>query len=222
VHYSGLKAVKISPFGLLLDYGARSQRNLSSATGGAMLDGDHALSDDWKLHYHGALANQQDFGNNPNDFDLWYYAVEPGISYDFIKGTLGYEVLQGDGANAFQTPLATLHGFNGLTDQFLTTPPDGLQDLYLELDVDVPLTGAFADIAVKGGYHEFWAEHGNTHYGSEWDLGAFKTFHLDNAQMVLGVQYADYDADGFSTDTRKLWVSLDFKLGAKPFRELTP
>jgi len=37
---------------------------------------------------------------------------------------------------------------------------------------------------------------------------------------VLGVQYADYDADKFSTDTRKLWVSLDFKLGPKPFREM--
>jgi len=222
VHYSGLDFVKISPFGLLLDYQSRSQRGLSSATGGALLKGDFALNDDWTLSYGGGFANQQDYENNPNDFDLWYYAVEPSIAWKFIKGTVGYEVLQGDGENAFQTPLATLHGFNGLTDQFLTTPPDGLQDLYFKLAVDLPLTGVLSDIALKGGYREFWAEHGNSHYGSEWDLGAFKTFHLDDSQMVLGVQYGDYDADNFSTDTKKLWVSLDFKLGPTPFRDMLP
>ena len=78
----------------------------------------------------------------------------------------------------------------------------------------------FSDIDLKGGYHEFWAEKGNSHYGREWDIGTFKTFHLDDAEMVLGVQYADYDADNFKTDTRKLWVSLDFILGPTPFREM--
>ncbi|MEM7023976.1 MAG: hypothetical protein AAF637_15495 [Pseudomonadota bacterium] len=220
VHYTGLDVLNITPFGLLLDYRARSQRSLSSATGGAYLQGDYALNEMWGLQYQGGFANQQNFANNPNDFDLWYYAVEPGVSYDFLKGAVGYEVLEGDGDNAFQTPLATLHKFNGLTDQFLTTPPDGLQDLYFKLDVALPTTGLFSDIVLKGGYHEFWAENGGDHYGSEWDIGVFKTFRLDDADFVLGVQYGDYDADDFSTDTKKIWVSLDFKLGPKPFREL--
>jgi hypothetical protein len=220
LHYSGLDALQVSPFGLLLDYQDRSQRSLSSATGGALLEGNYALSSDWTIYYPAGFANQQDFGNNPNDFNLWYYALQPGISYDLVKGAVGYEVLEGDGENAFQTPLATLHKFNGLTDQFLTTPPDGLQDLYFTLDVDLPSTGLFSDIAFQGSYHEYWAEHGNAHYGSEWDIGVFKAFQVDNADFVLGVQYGDYDADKFSTDTKKLWVSLDFKLGPKPFRDL--
>jgi hypothetical protein len=63
-------------------------------------------------------------------------------------------------------------------------------------------------------------EDGNAHYGSEWDLGAFKAFNVDDSEIVLGVQYGDYYADTFSTDTKKLWVSLDFKLGPKPLRDL--
>ncbi len=48
-------------------------------------------------------------------------------------GTLGvgYELLgSDDGVAAFQTPLATLHKFNGFADQFLVTPAGGLQDIY--------------------------------------------------------------------------------------------
>ena len=44
---------------------------------------------------------------------------------DTLSAGLGWEVLGGDEdepGEAFRTPLATLHAFNGWADQFLTTP----------------------------------------------------------------------------------------------------
>ncbi len=220
VQYRGLDFVTVKPFALLLDYDLASQDRNSSVTLGALLKGKYELNKPWTAHYMASAAHQQDYGENPVEFDLWYFAVEPGLSYDFFKVSLGYEVLQGDGTQGFRTPLATGHKFNGLTDQFLTTPADGVQDLYLTLDLKVPGQDLLSGISVKGSYHQFWAEQGDTHYGSEWDLGVFKTFKTDYGKFLLGVQYADYDADNFSTDTGKLWLTLQFKMSPKPYRNL--
>ena len=35
----------------------------------------------------------------------------------------------------------------------------------------------------------------------------------------LGVQYASYDADNFSSDTDKLWLTLQFQISPKPLRD---
>ena len=78
--------------------------------------------------------------------------IEPGVAYGNIKAKIGYEVLEGDGSRAFQTPLATLHAFNGLTDQFLTTPPDGLEDLFLSLAASLPGEGVFSNLTFKAGF----------------------------------------------------------------------
>ena len=220
VQYTGLDFVTVTPFALLLDYDLASQDRNSSATLGALLEGKYAFRKPWTAHYMAGAAHQRDYGGNPVDFGLWYYAVEPGISYDFAKVSLGYEVLQGDGTQGFRTPLATGHKFNGFTDRFLTTPANGLQDLYLKLDLKVPGDDLLSGLSVKGAYHQFWAERGGAHYGSEWDLGVFKTFKTDAGSILLGLQYADYDADNFSTDIGKLWLTLQFKLSPKPYRNL--
>ena len=73
---------------------------------------------------------------------------------------------------------------------------------------------------MKGSYHQFWAEQGDTDYGSEWDLGIFKKFKTDYGTFLLGVQYADYSADDFSTDISKLWLTLQFKMSPKPYQNL--
>jgi hypothetical protein len=127
--------------------------------------------------------------------------------------------LEGDGTNAFQTPLATLHKFNGITDQFLTTPPDGLEDLYLSLAAPLPGEGWLADLTFKAGYHQYWAEKGGSHYGWEWDAGVFKKIAVGFGTFNLGVQYASYDADSFSSDTDKLWLTLQFQISPKPLRD---
>jgi hypothetical protein len=220
VQYTGLDFVTVTPFALLLDYDQASQNSNSSATVGALLKGKYELSKPWTAHYMASAARQQDYGDNTVDFDLWYYAVEPGLSYDFVTANLGYEVLQGDGTQGFRTPLATGHKFNGLTDRFLTTPADGLEDLYLKVSLKVPGKGLLSGISVKGSYHEFWADEGDAHYGSEWDLGIFNKLKISYGTFLLGVQYADYNADEFSTDISKLWLTLQFKMSPKPYQNL--
>ena len=217
--YTGFDALTITPFALLLDYNPGSQSGLDSQSYGVLLGGSRNLSEDWRLLYEGSVAYQEDYEDNPSDFDLWYYRVEPGIAYSGIAFKAGYEVLEGDGTNAFQTPLATLHKFNGLTDQFLTTPPDGLEDLYLSLNAPVPAEGWLSDITIKAGYHQYWAENGNEHYGWEWDAGVFKKIPVGFGAFNLGLQYASYDADNFSSDTDKLWLTLQFQISPKPLRK---
>ena len=216
--YSGFEPLTITPFVLLLDYDAGSQANLDSQSFGVLVGGNRALGDDWSLLYAGSVAYQEDHADNPTGFNHWYYRIEPGVAYKNIKLKAGYEVLEGNGATAFQTPLATLHKFNGLTDQFLTTPPDGLEDLYLSLAAPLPGENWLSGLTFKAGYHQFWAENGGSHYGWEWDAGIFKKIDVGFGSFNLGVQYASYDADSFSSDTDKLWLTLQFKFSAKPLR----
>ena len=48
----------------------------------------------WSLLYAGSAAYQEDLADNPGDFDLWYYRVEPGIDY---RGYPGQDRLRGPG-----------------------------------------------------------------------------------------------------------------------------
>ena len=218
LQYSGFEPLTITPFALLLDYDAASQAGLDSQSYGVLLEGSHALRDDLRLLYSVSAAYQMDYADNPANFDLWYYRIEPGIGLGRIKLKAGYEVLEGDGISAFQTPLATLHKFNGFTDRFLVTPADGLEDLYLSADVPLPGEGWLSDLSVRAGYHQFWAERGSSHYGWEWDAGIFKKIAAGPGNFELGLQYASYDADDFASDTSKLWLTLQFKLEPKPLR----
>jgi len=216
--YSGIPGVTIVPFALLLDYQSPAQAGLDLATYGVLVNGSHAISEYWRLFYAGSLAYQEDYGDNPADADLWYYQIEGGGAYMGVKLLAGYEVLQGDRTNAFQTPLATLHKFNGLTDRFLTTPPNGLEDFYVTLSAPLPGEGWLADLVFKAGYHQFWANRGGSHYGWEWDVGLFKKIATEFGTFDVGMQYASYDADSFSTDTDKLWFTVQFKAKPQPLR----
>jgi hypothetical protein len=219
VQYSGFEPLTITPFALLLDYDAPTPPESDRQSYGVLLAGSRALRDDWRLLYSGSVAYQADYADNPFDVRLWYYRIEPGIAYSNMKFKAGYEVLEGDGPNnAFQTPLATLHKFNGLTDRFLVTPDNGLEDLYLSVDAPLPGEGWLSDLTVKAGYHQFWAERGDSHYGWEWDAGIFKKIPAGPGSIELGLQYASYDADNFAGDTDKLWLTLHFKLSPKPLR----
>jgi hypothetical protein len=217
--FTGLGFVSVTPFALFLDYDRDDQAANSSASYGALLAGSHKLSANWSLLYSGSLARQVDHGDNPNDFGLWYYAIEPGVSWNGMTARLGYEVLEGNGTIGIRTPLATLHKFNGLTDKFLTTPADGLQDANVKLAAKLPPGGWAGGIDIKANWHEFFNEENGGHYGREWNLGAFRTFRMTHGDLALGLQYADYNADKFGADTKKLWLSIQFKLSPEPYRK---
>ena len=216
--YSGLKPVTVTPFALFLDYDRAAQAANSSASYGVLVNAKQKLNDDVTAFFAGAYAYQEDHGNNAADYNLSYYNVEPGLGYGSWRLSAGVEQLDGNGAQSFRTPLATLHKFNGVTDQFLTTPTGGIRDLYGKAKTALPTIGGVGGIKLFGAYHEFSDDDGSTDYGREWNLGVAKSFTsdmgtvTDMGKVTFALQYADYDADTFGVDISKLWLTVSFKL----------
>ena len=180
------------------DAPAVSHRNV-----GLRFTGDTKLSDDFKLLYGAELADQADHADAPSTVDADYLWLELGLTAGKVTVKLGQEQLSGDGVYAFQTPLATLHRFNGWTDQFVPgTPAAGLDDLYLEV------SGKVGGVALGAVWHDFSADTGGADYGTEWGVRAAKTF---RKRYSLGLKYGSYDADTFSVDTDKLWIEGGLK-----------
>jgi len=166
---------------------------------------DWSFSEKLKSRYALEYAVQRDYADNPASFNVRYYTLEGALSLaspapmDF---RLAYEVLGSNGAVSFQTPLATLHAFNGWADLFLTTPPQGLRDAFAA--AGVTLSG----VKLEAIYHDFRADRAGGRYGTEWDFQATLPF---AKRYLAGVKYADYNAQGFSVDTRKLWLWVEAK-----------
>jgi len=188
---------KLSAYTYLLDYDTSTN---DTDTIGLRIKGK-ATSFLYTLEY----AQQSDGGDNPADLSTRYLFGEAGYQVNKTKFLIGYESLGSDnGAASFQTPLATKHAFNGWADKFLSTPDNGLNDTYLKVVSKV------AGMKLVGVYHDFSADSGNSNYGSELNLLLVKPI---NKNIKALIKYADYSADGFSTDTKKVWVALqaDFK-----------
>ncbi|MBK6707875.1 MAG: alginate export family protein [Sphingomonadales bacterium] len=182
---------------------------LSSKTLGVRLAGDQKISGTTKLLYAFEYAKQREDGSNLRNFSLDYLLIEPGLSAGAVTAKVGFERLEGNGVAALQTPLATLHAFNGWADKFLSTPANGLRDLYADISVKLPAIGPVKGASARVQYHDFDATRGGIDYGQEW--GAMLAAPLTK-KLAATVKLAHYDADGFATDTTKFWFSLDLKL----------
>jgi hypothetical protein len=176
----------------------------SNRTVGIRINGSHAVSDNTSASFTVEFAHQNDYGGNPNNYSADYVLLEGTLTRGGITGKLGYEILQGGSVQAFQTPLATLHAFQGWADKFLTTPADGIEDLYFSIGTKVH--GASVSLL----YHRFSPELGGPDYGSEWDLVIKKPF---AKRYALVFKYANYDARSHATDTQKAWVMLTGRFG---------
>lgn len=181
---------------------------LSSKTIGVRLAGEQKLSGKARLLYAAEYANQRDLGPNPRNFSLDYLLVEPGIAFGAVTAKVGLERLEGNGTAALQTPLATLHAFNGWADKFLTTPANGLRDLYADVAVKLPALGSVKGANARLQYHDYDSTRGGIDYGSEWGvmLGAPLA-----KQLSATLKFSRYSADGFATDTSKFWFAIDAK-----------
>ncbi|GLX86417.1 hypothetical protein tloyanaT_26700 [Thalassotalea loyana] len=151
----------------------------------------------------------QDFENDTTEYSTEYMLLEGGYKFDKVTAKAGFELLGSDsGEKGFQTPLATLHKFNGWTDQFLSTPDVGLQDFY------VTLAGKLWGGKWMVQYHDFQADDSNAEaddYGSEVDIQYTRKI---TKYVTGGVKYGNYsagDADTGKVDTDKLWVWLQAK-----------
>ncbi len=198
-----LPVVDAKAFAYLLDYDTRLA--FSSQTYGLLATAAIDIPSIGKLNAQASYARQSDYGANPVSYDADYFNLQASIGLPGFNLTAGYEELGSDhGVAAFQTPLATLHAFNGWADLFLTTPATGLRDTYATVGTSfgVPfLPGFKADLT----YHQFDADFGGLDYGSEWDASlGFKL-----GPVTLLAKYANYDASAFAVDTEKFWLQAE-------------
>jgi Alginate export len=163
------------------------------------------LSKTTKLNFAASYARQFDWKESPADYGVDYIAAEAGLAHGNLGLTAGYEKLGSDNGRAFQTPMATLHKFNGWADLFLTTPAGGLEDWYGGASYKFAGVKALPGLNAAVTYHRFESDAGGVHYGNEWDVSlGFKL-----GRFNLLAKYADYDAAGLFADTRKLWLQLE-------------
>lgn len=201
----------LAAFGYLLDFDELPK--LSSKTLGAEYKGVTKLSESLALTVNLAAARQQEYRDSPLDYSAPYYFAEVTAQMTPVRLAggagqatpisfgVGYEVLGSDDGASFQTPLATLHKFQGFADKFLTTPPDGIEDAYVKAGITL------AGIGLTAFYHDFQADRGGDDYGNEIDLVANYVF---NPHFSGQLKYATYHDGELVTaqDTDKVWLML--------------
>jgi hypothetical protein len=196
-----LKAIKLTAFAYLIDYDTRLA--FSSQTYGLRGTGSFKLGEGLTAEFAASIATQSDLGANPTSYTAEYLNLEAGAGIKDLSLKLGYEELGSDGGvAAFQTPLATLHAFNGWADLFLTTPAAGLRDYYLSGGYKFPKVKALPGLNLQLAYHKFENDTAGADLGSEWD--ASLGFRVGKVNLLA--KYADYDADTFGADTKKFWL----------------
>ncbi len=169
----------------------------STTTTGGYLNARYGTSMDidWRLEF----AQQKDSGDSTVELSESYLLADVGLGKGPWHAGISYEVLGGDGIASVQAPLATLHAWNGLADQFLVTPVSGLKDLSIDFGWE---QGSWAaNIAL----HDFKADELSGSYGEEVDVSVV---HTCDSGAKVGVKYADYSADEFGSDVTKTWIWL--------------
>ena len=206
-----------------------------SDTWGARWVGQHEISDNIDLLTEFEWANQ-DPSNDADSFldDNDYTNFELGVrlkttkpdSLGLLPATLqikvAQETLEGSGNNALQTPLSTIHLFQGWADKFAgapggsATPLGGVEDS----SVTVEALGLFHNIIGKNkfvvAFHDYKSDKtigGIKNYGNEWNMLWAKPDLFGKKGFLGMLKYADFEDgnDGFSFDTKKVWLMLQYK-----------
>ncbi|HSW11861.1 MAG TPA: alginate export family protein [Solimonas sp.] len=212
--YAHSKALSVSAYGYLLDWEANTApaAPADSQTIGLRATGTVPLSGDFSLSYQAEYAQQTDYQDSTDVVDADYWLAELGGMYKKANLKVGYEVLgSNDGLYAFQTPLATLHAFQGWADMFLVTPGNGIQEFY------VSVGGTVEKVALMARWSDYSADEGSGDYGSEINLQATRPI---TDQLSFGVKYADYSGETSAPivgpspikgDVTKYWAWLEYK-----------
>jgi len=201
---AGLPIGNLTAYDYYLDIETLPQ--LASNTVGVRLDGSRKITPAASFTYALEYARQTDVGDNPAEIDAHYSLLELGAKVGAVGVLAGYEVLSGEAGTysatlnpAFQTPLATLHKFQGWGDKFLTTPSAGIEDYY------IGATATFSGFNAQVTWHDYAAQAVSRDYGTELNLSLSRKF-AKRYDVLL--KYASYSADELYTDTDKFWVQF--------------
>nr|WP_283938281.1 alginate export family protein [Sphingomonas brevis] len=208
--FAGLSS-KLGPvqgklFAYLLDYDEDFFLANSSQTYGLTLSTIVPIAAKTKVSLRASYARQSDYAENPFDYAADYWSFDAGTTLAGFGLAGGWEKLGSDQGRGLQTPMATLHKFNGWADLFLTTPPTGLEDAYVSLSRKFEKVKALPGLNATVAFHQFDSDVGNIEYGSEWD--ASLGFKLGRVGVLA--KFADYGAKDFGIDTRKIWLQAEW------------
>lgn len=212
--YRHSPALQLVGYGYWLDFSLDTAARRDTRTLGLRGTGRWPLkADGLGLDYTLEAARQQAHGQSPASVNLRYQLYELGVSRKPHHLKLGYEVLGGNGQHGFQTPLASLHAFQGWADVFLATPANGVRDAYLTLGTTLKT------ITLQAALHDYRADAVNVDYGREWNVQATRPLmKLHGKPLLAGVKAARYEAEGFPLaagqpyDSTKLWAWLQWVL----------
>jgi len=178
----------------------------SNRTSGVMLRG-RRLWDNKGLEWELGYANQSDFADNPLDYNADYFVGLIGGTFGGFKLKAKYESLGGSEVKGFQTPIASLRGFNGFSDVFLAIPDDGLEDISLQASYNFGDLGVLKNTRFLARGHVFSAEQGGENFGTEFDA----SLSFDLATVTAQLDIALFESDGFASDSQRLFVTLSRK-----------
>ena len=185
-------------------FSAPAPTDTSNRIVGLRLDGARPLNADWKLLYTVEYADQADHADGDARIDAQYSRFGAGAQWRGVYLRVDRELLgSNEGRYAFQTPLGTNHLFQGWADQFLTTPAQGIDDVFLSGGAKIYKAQLLAE------YHRLESDFGSLDFGSEIDFGIGYPL----AKKLSGkLEFADYRAGdvaaGSPRDTRKIWLTL--------------
>ena len=194
---------KLTAYGYLLEVDNDTDNGLD--TFGLRFNGATTLAAQ-KFTYNLEYATQS-ADTATTSYSTNYLSAELGTNISGISLKAGYELLgSDDGMYSFSTPLATLHKFNGWSDQFLSTPKEGLSDIYASVGGKL-VGGKWALI-----YHKFDADQASAtvdDLGAEINAVYTKKF---NKRYLAGIKFASYSAGDTTSgkvDTNKVWLWLN-------------
>jgi hypothetical protein len=209
---------------LSLENNSSSTTNIAADTMGLALTGDIPVGSA-KIAYRAEYAKQGDatFKTTTTKIktenDATYYDLEATASMMGISLGGKYELLSGttnsDGKTKFQTPLATLHKFNGTADKFLTTPTGGLIEKSATIGYNAGVLGNASVSYLK--YDTDVAMNGKTDLGSELDMQYTNT--IPGVKGLNGLIKAAYFSAGdvnfggtnVTKGVSKVWLQASYK-----------
>lgn len=191
-------------YGYWLDFRDPAKYAVSSQSYGLRFTGKSPkFFDTVNAIYTAEWSNQSDYGDNPNSYQADRINLMAGASAYNLTVSGAMEQLNGFGAGkTFQTPLGTNHAFQGWADLFLTTPANGIRDVFATASYKMMNDS----LIITGVYHDFSDDTGTLQYGKEWDFSILKKF---GKHYSLLAKYANYNADTFGTDTQKIWLQAN-------------